>query len=129
MGGRAQPANTFLKTKNSKGVRNKLKVYWLKCLSVSQANEATCGCDNEIAVKRRSFRPRNRRMILRVQLISLQKHNECHLESTMNTLKLGKELRVTALLLINSGVEKGQKMSHFNAVIMIFLFRHFTPDG
>lgn len=86
--GWAQSANTFLsflKNENSKGVRNKLKVYWLKCLSVSQANEATCGCDNEIAVKRSAFRPRNRRMIPRAPLILLLKHNECHLESTMNT--------------------------------------------
>lgn len=68
-------------------------MYWQKCLSVSQlsvANEATCGYDNEIAVKHRAFRLCSSKMIPHEPLILLQKHNERHVERTMNTYALSK---------------------------------------
>lgn len=66
-------------------------VYWQKCLSVSQlsvTNEATCGYDNERAVKHSAFRLHTSKMIPPEPLTLLQNHNERHVGRTMNTCTL-----------------------------------------
>lgn len=70
---------------NSKGIMNKLKVHWLKWLSVHQTNGATCGCDNEITVRHNAYGPGYTWMIPHLWLILLRQNNECHLTSTINT--------------------------------------------
>lgn len=113
-------------------------MYWQKCLSVSQlsvANEATCGYDNEIAVKHSAFRLCSSKMIPHEPLILLQKHNERHVERTMNTYalsKVRKGAQGNGFIVNRFGHQGGPKASDFNAIIMIFSPRdhsHLMAEG